>query len=70
MTHETGQYRRPYGRGDYQLVDATRTGTYWRSSDGIVVSVASAEHARATLRRAVPGWRFAWAVLAARIAGQ
>ena len=70
MTHETGKYRRPYGRGDYHLVHTTRTGTYWHSSDGIVVSVASAERARATLRRAAPGWRFALAVIAARIAGQ
>jgi hypothetical protein len=70
MTHENGSYRRPYRRGDYHLVDAMRTGTYWRSAEGLVVRMATAENARATLRRAMPGWRFAFAVLAARIAGQ
>lgn len=70
MAHETGSYRRPYGRGDYYLVDTTRTGTYWRSTEGIVVRLASAENARATRYRADPGWRFAFAMLAARLAGQ
>lgn len=69
MTHEDGSYRRPYGRGDYHLVDATRTGTYWRSADGLVVRMATTENARATLRRAMPGWRSALAMLAARIVG-
>jgi hypothetical protein len=70
MAHETGSYRRPYGRGDYHLVDTTRTGTYWRSREGIVVQLASTENGRATQHRAAPGWRFAFAMLAARVAGQ
>jgi hypothetical protein len=70
MAHETGSYRRPYGRGDYHLVDTTRTGTYWRSPEGIVVRLASTENVRATRYRAAPGWRFAFAALAARLAGQ
>ena len=70
MAHETGSYRRPYGRGDYRLVDTTRTGTYWCSPEGIVVRLASTENARVTRYRASPGWRFAFAVLAARVAGQ
>ena len=70
MAHETGSYRRPYGRGDYHLVDTARTGTYWRSPEGIVVRLASTENARATRYRAAPGWRFAFATLAARLAGQ
>jgi hypothetical protein len=70
MAHARGSYRRPYGRGDYHLVDTTRTGTYWRSPEGIVVRLASTENARVTCYRAAPGWRFAFAMLAARVAGQ
>ena len=78
MAHETGSYRRPSGRGPQSdeggdgrhLVDTTRTGTYWRSREGIVVQLASTENGRATQHRAAPGWRFAFAMLAARVAGQ
>lgn len=70
MAHESASYRRPYRRDDYHLVDTTRTGTYWRSPDGIIVRMASAESARATLHRAARGWRVAFAMLAARAAGQ
>jgi hypothetical protein len=70
MAHETGSYRRPYGRGDYHLVDTTRAGTYWRSPEGIVVRLASTENVRATRYRAATGWRFAFAMLATRLAGQ
>ncbi|HET8832785.1 MAG TPA: hypothetical protein VFN86_11980 [Casimicrobiaceae bacterium] len=67
MANEPGSYRWPYRRGDYHLVDTSRTGTYWRSPHGIVVRLASAERARATLHRAAPGWRLALAMLVARV---
>jgi hypothetical protein len=68
MANEPGRYRRPYGRGDYDLVDTPRTGTYWRSREGIVVRMASAERARATLHRPPPPTRYEHAMLAARVA--
>ena len=54
MSYDNEIYRRPYRRGDYHLVDTTRAGTYWRSPDGIVVQMASAEPGRATVRSASP----------------
>jgi len=67
MANEPGSYRWPYRRGDYHLVDTSRTGTYWRSPEGIVVRLASAERTRATLRRPAPGWRMALAMVLARV---
>ena len=64
MAHEDAAYRRPYRRGDYHLVDTTRDGTYWRSPEGVVVRMASAENERATLHRAAPAWTFAFLALA------
>ena len=49
MSYDHEIYRRPYRRGDYHLVDTTRAGTYWRSPEGIVVQVASAEPERTTV---------------------
>ena len=67
MEHEPGSYRWPYRRGDYDLVDTSRTGTYWRSPEGIVVRLASAERTRAMLRRPESGWRLALTMLVARV---
>jgi hypothetical protein len=68
MANEPGSYRRPYGLRDYHLVDTPRSGTYWRSSEGIVVRLASAERTRATLHRPARAWRYVLAMLAARVA--
>jgi len=70
MTHDYGAYRRPYRRGDYHLVDTTREGTYWQSTDGIVVRMASAEPSRAPARRTAPAWRVPLVLLLGRMAGQ
>lgn len=64
MTYEPGAYRRPYRRGDYHLVDTSREGTYWQSSDGVVVRIASGERDRSAVRSERPApqhllWRFA-----------
>jgi hypothetical protein len=67
MANDPGSYRWPYRRGDYHLVDTSRTGTYWRSPEGIVVRLASAERTRATLHRSAPGWPRALALLVARV---
>ena len=57
-------YRRPYRRGDYDLVDTTRAGTYWRSPEGIVVQLASAAGQRAVARERSAAWSLAYALLA------
>jgi hypothetical protein len=67
MNHLYEHYRRPYRRGDYDLVDTTRAGTYWRSPEGVVVRLASAAGERMqqepsaawSLASALLGWRFA-----------
>jgi hypothetical protein len=69
MTYEPGAYRRPYRRGDYHLVDTSREGTYWQSTDGVVVRIASGERARSAVRGEQPAplnplWLFT------RLAGQ
>ena len=56
MTYETGAYRRPYRRGDYHLVDTTRDATYWQSTDGIVVRMASDDCERNAVRNEAPAW--------------
>ena len=53
MHYDNEIYRRPYRRGDYHLVDTTRAGTYWRSPEGIVVQMASAEPERTSVRSGV-----------------
>jgi len=69
MTHDPGAYRRPYRRGDYHLVDTTREGTYWQSTHGVVVRMASGDCERAAVRGDAPAWANPlW--LLARMAGQ
>jgi hypothetical protein len=46
MPYEPGADRRPYRRGDFDLVDTAREGTYWHSPDGVVVRMASGEGER------------------------
>lgn len=70
MTYEPGTFRRPYRRGDYHLVDTAREGTYWRSPEGIVVRMASAESERAIARAAAPARALLLAALAGRLARQ
>ena len=62
-------YRRPYRRGDYDLVDTTRAGTYWRSPEGIVVQLASAAGESTAARQRLVAWSIASALLARRLAG-
>ena len=69
MTHEQRAYPRPYGRGDYHLVDTTRAGTYWRSPDGVVVRLASGDAERTTVRSEAPAWVNPFGLFA-RMAGQ
>ena len=52
-------YRRPYRRGDYDLVDTTRAGTYWRSPEGVVVQLASAAGEAADFAPLTRGTRLA-----------
>jgi hypothetical protein len=67
MTHDYLMHRQPYRRGDYQLVDSSREGTYWRSREGVVVRLASGASSDHGCRTR-PGWTYALAVLAARLA--
>ena len=82
MDYQHECYRRPYRRGDYDLVDTTRAGTYWRSPEGVVVQLASAAgeavcspHARGgpsrltAARERSAAWSLASALLARRLAG-
>jgi hypothetical protein len=62
-------YRRPYRRGDYDLVDTTRAGTYWRSPEGVVVQLASAAGERMPACERPAAWSVASALLARRLAG-
>jgi hypothetical protein len=62
-------YRRPYRRGDYDLVDTTRAGTYWRSPEGVVVRLASAAGERMPACERPAVWSIASALLARRLAG-
>ena len=56
--------------GDYHLVDTPRIGTYWRSPDGIVVRLASAERTtRDAASRSAGHGVTCFAMLAARVAG-
>lgn len=69
MDYRNECYRRPYRRGDYDLVDTTRAGTYWRSPEGIVVQLASAAAERTAVRERSTAWSLASALLAGRLAG-
>ncbi|HKU87452.1 MAG TPA: hypothetical protein VJV77_14055 [Casimicrobiaceae bacterium] len=69
MDYQHECYRRPYRRGDYDLVDTTRAGTYWRSPEGIVVQLASAAGERTTVRERSAAWSIASVLLARRLAG-
>lgn len=70
MSYENENYRRPYRRGDYHLVDTTRAGTYWRSPEGVVVQMASAEPERTAVRSSVTARTFASILPIDRLAGQ
>ena len=69
MDHRYEHYRRPYRRGDYDLVDTTRAGTYWRSPEGVVVQLASAAGERVPAREQSAAWSFASALFVRRFAG-
>ena len=69
MNHWHECYRRPYRRGDYDLVDTTRAGTYWRSPEGIVVQLASAAGEPMPACERPPAWSIAYALPARRWAG-
>ena len=69
MDYQHECYRRPYRRGDYDLVDTTRAGTYWRSPEGIVVQLASAAGERTAAHEVSTAWSIASALLARRFAG-
>ena len=69
MDYQHECYRRPYRRGDYDLVDTTRAGTYWRSPEGIVVQLASGAGERLPAQERSSAWSFASALIARRLAG-
>ena len=68
MDYQQESYRRPYRRGDYDLVDTTRAGTYWRSPEGVVVRLASAAGERTPEYERSTAWSFASALIARRFA--
>ncbi|HEY1326388.1 MAG TPA: hypothetical protein VGI14_05580 [Casimicrobiaceae bacterium] len=41
------EYRKPYGRGDYELLRGSQ-GVYWQAGHGLVVRLASAEREQET----------------------
>jgi hypothetical protein len=41
------EYRKPYGRGDYELLRGTE-GVYWQAGHGLVVRLAKADRERET----------------------
>jgi hypothetical protein len=43
MKRERTEYRKPYGRGDYELHRGGE-GVYWQAGNGLLVRVAAAEH--------------------------
>ena len=47
MKRERMEYRKPYGRGDYELHRGGE-GVYWQACNGLMVRMAAAEHARET----------------------
>lgn len=47
-------FRKPYGRGDYELLRGSE-GVYWRAGHGLVVRLASAEHEPDVQERTLSG---------------
>jgi hypothetical protein len=47
MKRKRQEYRKPYGRGDYELVRGAE-GVYWQAGNGVVVRLATAEAERET----------------------
>jgi hypothetical protein len=47
MKRKRVEYRKPYGRGDYELVRGAE-GVYWQAGHGLVVRLASAEREQGT----------------------
>jgi hypothetical protein len=45
MKRERMEYRKPYGRGDYELVRGGE-GVYWQAGSGLMVRMAAADHSR------------------------
>jgi hypothetical protein len=45
MKRERVEYRKPYGRGDYELLRGGE-GVYWQAGNGLEVRIAAAEHQR------------------------
>ena len=44
MKRERVEYRKPYGRGDYELLRGGE-GVYWQAGNGLEVRIAAADHA-------------------------
>lgn len=70
MNPTTGTLRRPYRGGDFHLVDTRREGTYWQSSNGICIRIASGEASAMPGRRVAPAWSSTLAILFGRTARQ
>ena len=70
MNGQTKTYRRPYRRGDFQLVDTKTEGTYWQSREGLRVRIASGEVTSMRAQSAARAWTLALAMLFERIAAQ
>jgi len=47
MRHERNEYRKPHGRGDYELLQR-RDGLYWQGHEGLILRLAAAERETAT----------------------
>jgi hypothetical protein len=54
MKRERIEYRKPYGRGDYELHRGGE-GVYWRAGNGLSVRIAAAEHVTEDARAAHAG---------------
>ena len=59
MKRERMEYRKPYGRGDYEL-HRGHEGIYWQAGNGVLVRLAAAERhpERHTECRVSPGEAF------------
>ena len=53
MRRERKEYRKPYGRGDYEL-HRGHQGVYWQAGSGVQVRLAAAERGRQMEDR-IPG---------------
>lgn len=54
MKRKRLDYRKPYGRGDYELVRGAE-GVYWQAGHGVQVRLASAEREQDTQSWGLPG---------------